>query len=384
MKSYLIATLFLIVLSGCQQTTTKEIETSAPDVDVALADNGYQINGTIDFLEDVPMMYLVNQNDVVVDSVVVSNNSFSFNGSVEEPSSYSLSAQNNLQKTYPIILENSSFAVLLNDDSSMILGGDLNRKISRYRNAQLGFDQRKSALLNPTTFTRDRKKILESIKSIAIEQSEYTQQFIVDNNSNLLSTEVLNDQDFSLATLKKVKEQIGDSNNQSLQDALTTLIADAQQLEDEKIALQKEAAKKKEVYRAPAPMFTGESLTGSDLGLQTVLNGKKVVLVDFWASWCKPCRMVTPQVKQIYSQYKDKGFEIITVSEDKSRMAWKNGIEEDQMMEWEHIYDNQMMIASSFGVRSIPHMVLIDEKGRIINNKISLTQLRVELKDILD
>lgn len=381
MKSVLFLLALLLVINSCQQPTT---HTEVDELVTSIDPNQFYINGTVDFEDPIEMIYLMDKQNVVVDSSLVTNNSFSFKGSVVDPSSYFLRMNNNLKRHYPIILENSSFTVLINEDSSMILGGDLNHEITRYQNAQLGFDKRKSALLNPLTFTRDRNKILDSIKTIAIEQSKHTQQFIMDNNNNLLSTVVLKDQDFSLATLKNLKEQIGNSKNESLQDALTSLIATAQLLEDEKIALQKEAAKKKEVYRAPAPMFTGESLNGSDLGLQTVLNGKKVVLVDFWASWCKPCRMVTPQVKSIYNQYKDKGFEIITVSEDKSRIAWKNGIEEDQMMEWEHIYDNQMMIASSFGVRSIPHMVLIDEKGRIINNKISLSQLRTELKKALD
>ena len=103
------------------------------------------------------------------------------------------------------------------------------------------------------------------------------------------------------------------------------------------------------------------------------------MLVDFWASWCKPCRMVTPEIKYIYQQYNKLGFDIITVSEDRTQSAWRQGIQEDNMLDWNHIYDNQMTIASQFGARAIPHMVLIDQDGKIIKDKISVNQLKKEL-----
>lgn len=381
MKLLLTTVGLMVLLTGCQQSTNAPVQDVLPEV--TIDPNQFYIDGKLDFEESVTMVYLMDHENVVMDSSTVSNNSFSLNGSVAHPTPYFISFKNR-KDAYPIILENTSFDILINENQYMVLGGDLNSTLTKYRNDQLAYNERKVGFLNLSNFKKDQKKLLDSIALVNAEQSASTLQFIFENESNLLSQQILVENDFPLSDLKTLKDQIAYSTNESLLNALVASIDVKQKIEDEAIANRKKAVAKKEEYRAPAPMFTGESLTGSDLALATVLQGKKVVLVDFWASWCKPCRMITPQVRQIYDQYKDKGFEIITVSEDRSRIAWKNGIEEDQMMQWEHIYDNQMQIASSFGVRSIPHMVLIDEKGRIINNKISLSQLRKELKKVFN
>ena len=142
------------------------------------------------------------------------------------------------------------------------------------------------------------------------------------------------------------------------------------------------ANKKRVVKRRLAPSFSGLSINGTNLSLQSVLNGKKAVLIDFWASWCAPCREASPKIRYLYQKYKNKGFDVITVSEDKNQNDWRNGITEDNMLAWNHIYDENMRIANKFYVGAIPHMVLIDQNGGIIVNKISAYRLEDELKKI--
>ncbi len=82
----------------------------------------------------------------------------------------------------------------------------------------------------------------------------------------------------------------------------------------------------------------------------------------------------------MYEQYSIKGFDILSVSEDRSVAEWKDGILIDGLESWHHIYDDYNRISSLYNVTALPHMVLIDEKGKIIKNKISLSQLETELE----
>lgn len=94
----------------------------------------------------------------------------------------------------------------------------------------------------------------------------------------------------------------------------------------------------------------------------------KVVLIDFWASWCRPCRMENPNVKRVYEKYKDKGFDIYGVSLDRNMEQWKGAIQQDGLT-WKHVSDLkgwQSSAAQLYKVNSIPKTFLLDRKGRIV------------------
>jgi peroxiredoxin len=131
-----------------------------------------------------------------------------------------------------------------------------------------------------------------------------------------------------------------------------------------------------------APDIAGMTPDSSTFALSK-LRGK-VVLIDFWASWCGPCRKENPNVKVNYNKYKDKGFEILGVSLDRDRTAWKNAIEQDGLT-WHHVSDLkgwQSEHAAMYSVTSIPQTVLIDKKGNILARNIRGEQLGAKLKEI--
>ncbi len=131
-----------------------------------------------------------------------------------------------------------------------------------------------------------------------------------------------------------------------------------------------------------APDFTQKTPEGKDMSLSD-LRGK-VVLVDFWASWCKPCRAENPNVVRMYNKYKSKGFDILSVSLDKTQDKWVNAIAQDNMT-WHHVSDLkawQNSAARQYGVQSIPFTVLVDKDGTIIQKNLRGRALENKLDEL--
>lgn len=131
-----------------------------------------------------------------------------------------------------------------------------------------------------------------------------------------------------------------------------------------------------------APDFTMNTPEGTPLKLSE-LRGK-VVLIDFWASWCGPCRRENPHVVETYHHYHDKGFDVLGVSLDKDKERWLQAIEKDGLV-WHHVSDLQgwqNAAAKQYGVSSIPHTVLVDAEGKIIARNLRGPALTAKLQEI--
>lgn len=156
-------------------------------------------------------------------------------------------------------------------------------------------------------------------------------------------------------------------------------------------ALQQQQAQQAQQAQQDAMLAGGKEATditmnnpdGVPMSLSS-LRGK-VVLLDFWASWCRPCRAENPAVVALYNKYKSKGFDIFSVSLDKDPGRWKQAIQQDGLVWDNHVSDLagwNSAGAALYGVRSIPFTVLIDRDGKIIATKLRGAALESKLEEI--
>lgn len=133
------------------------------------------------------------------------------------------------------------------------------------------------------------------------------------------------------------------------------------------------------------PDFTQNDISGQPVSLHAAISQNKVTLIDFWASWCGPCRAEMPNVVSLYETYKDKGFGIIGISLDEDADSWKNAVQA-MNMNWLQLSDlngwnNE--ISASLGIRSIPFTIIVDSKARVLAAGLRGEELERKIEELL-
>lgn len=140
----------------------------------------------------------------------------------------------------------------------------------------------------------------------------------------------------------------------------------------------------KKAKRMDAPEIIQPDMNGIPFDVAT-LRGK-VVLVEFWASWCGPCRRENPHLKKAYEEFRDKNFEIVSISLDTDARRWKWAVEKDEM-NWINLGDlrgPENELANKLGIRSIPFNFLIDQQGKVVAFDLRGKELSKQLSKMLD
>jgi peroxiredoxin len=163
-------------------------------------------------------------------------------------------------------------------------------------------------------------------------------------------------------------------------------VAAIKEMNDRQVALAKqksEGSQEAQWIGKSAPELSLPDMNGNDVRLSSFKG--KYVLVDFWASWCMPCRRENPSVVQAYNKYKDKNFTILGVSLDKEKGDWVQAIQKDNLS-WTQVSDLQewnSIAVSTFNFNSIPFNVLLDPEGKIIAQSLRGNELEKKLGEVL-
>jgi thiol-disulfide isomerase/thioredoxin len=350
--------------------------------------DGFTLEGSVSgVLTDSTKVYLQKRDSLgrfqPIDTALIVDEHFEFTGKVEEVDLYTLKFDSRRGGTLaPVILENAEISFKSPIDSlayMTVKGTEQNEWLMEF------MDQTRTMNEIGTTLRDDMRKAYYAQDSVAYAALIEESQELVQKNLDFAKTFIGNHPK-SLMSLTLMEELV---NRKSLP---VITVDSLYQLLDEDLKRRPIGAKIKVFIDkerpisvgAIAPDFIGPDPDGNELILSEVRG--KVTLVDFWAAWCKPCRMENPNVKRVYEQYKDKGFTVIGVSLDKNAEEWAEAIAQDGL-EWNHVSNLmawQDPIAKMYNVSSIPKAFLLNEEGKIIGRDLRGAALEQAVAAILD
>lgn len=382
MKNFLFLFTFLFVIFSCKKEET--ISVSIPK-----KIDGFLIKATIESFNN-KMVYLQKQNiDQLydtIDSVEVVDNQFSFKGSVISAKLYYIGFQNNSYKV-PIIASNFETFVTVNSsdlEKTSVIGSTLQND---YINYLTNLAKAKNNFVFKSNYIKSNTNSILAV--IILEQMLGKTKWRLDQNRKTF--ELLSPAMQKSTLGKEINSFITENEPLVAEDEIIAEISLNPDVSNETPIIPVKNEVKKVVKKAyvpkrkKAPNFSAESINGNDISLRSITKNAKVTLIDFWASWCGPCRAQNPHLKQLYNKYHSKGFDIIGVSEDKYTdiNKWKNAVATDGLP-WHQVIDDNSRLANMFGVSGVPHTVLLDSKGGIIFAKKSSITIEKKLKEIFD
>jgi peroxiredoxin len=314
------------------------------------------------------------------DSAVSKKGIFKFKGgSVDYPQTVQLIAGNTRKRT-SFYLENSVINVEGSIDSlfkAEITGSktqdeykaliELNKPLSEIYSKKITEFREASQSGNAAR----QSEIEKSLDSIQTEMLKNRKDFIMNNPSSYVTPAILGGISYDMEA----------DELEAIINKLDTAISALPQIVSikERIAVMKTVA-----IGQKAPDFSMNDVDGKSVSLSSLV-GSKLLLIDFWAAWCGPCRDENPNVVKVYSEFRKKGFNILGVSLDNSREDWIKAIADDKLT-WTHVSDLQRgsnAAAILYAVNVIPSNFLLDQTGTIIAKNLSGEDLYNKVKEVL-
>ncbi len=355
-------------------------------------ENQYQITGTVKGLENGKKMFIELQDEmgrpIPKDTAIVENNKFEFKGDVTGYDIAILKSEDGMQGV-PFIFEEGKIEIEFDKDSlqkSKIGGTYNNQKLQEFNEKSnlvnkkiIDFQKNNISKLQTAQQSQDTvvmNQIMNEYKTVQEEtqksMKETSLEFIKSNPKAYLSTLIL--QNLLMSNTLTPEEVKGHY------EKLDKSLLDTKPAKNIKKTLDAATAI---TIGKPAPEFSAPSPEGKTISLKESLG--KVTIIDFWASWCKPCRIENPNVVAMYNELHEKGLNIIGVSLDKEAENWKKAIADDGLV-WNHVSNLKFWqdpIAEQYNVKSIPATFILDEKGNIVAKDLRGDELKAKVIELL-
>lgn len=366
----------------------------------------YTISGTATGIENGKTVILESQDAagmglIPVDTVKVENGKFEMTGKATEPSFHMLQVEG-VQGKFPFILENGDITIVINKDSvnkSKVSGTYNNDEFVKFNEELLviqkglmDFQKKNTPLMTQAQQTNDTATINKLMKEYSTLQegvnteskkkyNTYAETHPKSFISVLIIQGMANDPTFDSKKLEKLYASLDESLK-------TTKPGKAIELKIKEAKVPSVGASATPGVQAPANSkwrsdFSAPNPEGKIVSLKESLG--KVTIVDFWASWCGPCRAENPNVVALYNEFHSKGLNIVGVSLDKDEAKWKEAIAKDKLS-WtqvSHLKFWNEPIAIQYQVESIPATFILDASGKVVAKDLRGEELRAKIKELL-
>ncbi|SRX75849.1 TlpA disulfide reductase family protein [Aequorivita antarctica] len=348
--------------------------------------NTYTLEGDAVGFADGTEIYVFtfeNNQPKPIDTLKITQGKFSATYPKSETTPLNFLRINETNASILFFPENENMQAKIYKDSikaSRITGGKQNAAYNGFVDKMDSFNEKKQERMdqfraaNEANDTVEIAKIQSDNLNLIGEEIEYKKQFLNEHNNTIFSVMLISDM--------AGRKEITAAEASAYVEKLDPKVASSQLAQDLKNNL--DSLKKADVGSA-APDFSAPTPTGETMSLKDAMG--KYTIIDFWASWCKPCRMENPNVVNVYNKYHDKGLNIISVSLDKAEQKdkWIQAIKDDKM-DWYHVSNLQFWqdpIAKQYNVRSIPATFLLDENGMIIDKDLRGAALEAKIATLL-
>lgn len=330
-----------------------------------VAENTYKVTVNAAGAEDGKLVYLQKPETglppSVIDTLEIKDGSLEFTGTTESPELHYLLFDGN-RGILPVILEEGNITITAHIDSlntSKIEGTPSNDDFTSFIDGTKSIREKMASIQKQGMEAQQKgdtitmNTLTETFKEVQQEAREYEQNFVKSHTDSYISLMVL--------------QQMANSPNADKAAELFQELSEELKNTDigKTLAKQFESVKSLSVG-AVAPDFSAPTPEGDTISLKSSLG--KVTILDFWAAWCKPCRVENPNLVKLYKEYHDKGLNVVGVSLDRKAEDWVKAIEEDQLP-WHHMSNLKFWqdpIAQLYNIRSIPATYILDAEGKII------------------